>query len=44
MALPGLIRGARMQEIAYAQGRGPHPATRDTATSIGTNIDDPLQQ
>ena len=43
-ALPGLIRGARMQEIAYAQGRGPHPATRDTATSIGTNIDDPLQQ
>jgi len=43
-ALPGLIRGARMEEIAFAEGRAPHPATHDSATSIGTNIDDPLQQ
>src|SRR5258706_9863234 len=42
-ALPGLIRGARMQEFAFAQGRGPDPATRDSATGISGAEDDPLQ-
>jgi hypothetical protein len=42
-ALPGLIRGARMQEFAFAQGRGPNPATRDSATGISGAEDDPLQ-
>ena len=42
-ALPGLIRGARMQELAFAQGRGPDPATRDSATGISGAEDDPLQ-
>jgi hypothetical protein len=42
-ALPGLLRGARMQEVAFAEGRGPHPATRDSATGISGAEDDPLQ-
>ena len=42
-ALPGLIRGARMQEFAFVQGRGPDPATRDSATGISGAEDDPLQ-
>ncbi len=42
-ALPGLIRGARIQEFAFAQGRGPDPATRDSATGISGAEDDPLQ-
>jgi hypothetical protein len=42
-ALPGLMRGARMQEMAFAQGRGPNPATRDSATGISGAEEDPLQ-
>jgi hypothetical protein len=42
-ALPGLLRGARMQELAFAEGRGPNPATRDSATGISGAEDDPLQ-
>src|SRR5712691_7950219 len=42
-ALPGLLRGARMQELAFAEGRGPDPATKDSATSISGAEDDPLQ-
>jgi hypothetical protein len=42
-AHPGLLRGARMQEAAFAEGRGPHPATRDSATGISGAEDDPLQ-
>ena len=42
-ALPGLLRGARMQELAFAEGRGPDPATRDSATGISGAEDDPLQ-
>jgi hypothetical protein len=41
-ALPGLMRGARMQERAFAEGRGPDPATRDSATPINGDEDDPL--
>ena len=42
-ALPGLLRGARTEELAFAEGRGPDPATRDSATSISGAEDDPLQ-
>jgi len=41
-ALPGLLRGARMEELAFAAGRGPDPATRDHATFINGDEDDPL--
>src|SRR5499427_8663818 len=41
--LPGLMRGARMEELAYAEGRGPHPATKDNATDFVGVEDDPLQ-
>jgi hypothetical protein len=43
-ALPGLLRGARMEDLAFKQGRGPDPATRDNATSISGAEDDPLQR
>jgi hypothetical protein len=42
-ALLGLLRGARMEELAFAEGRGPDPATKDSATSISGAEDDPLQ-
>jgi hypothetical protein len=41
--LPGLMRGARAEELAYAQGRGPHPATKDNATDFVGVEEDPLQ-
>ena len=34
--LPGLLHGRRMEELAFAQGRGPDPATKDY---IGTLIE-----
>jgi hypothetical protein len=40
---PGLLRGARMEELAFAEGRGPHPATKDNATDFVGVEDDPLQ-
>jgi len=40
---PGLMRGARAEEIAYKEGRGPHPATKDNATDFVGVEDDPLQ-
>lgn len=43
-ALPGLMRGARMAEVAFAEGRGPDPATRDSGTGISGAEDDPLNQ
>src|SRR6516225_3788455 len=42
-ALPGLLRGARMEELAFAEGRGPDPATKDSATAILGDEDDPLR-
>jgi hypothetical protein len=42
-AQPGLLRGARMGEIAFAQGRGPDPATKDSATAINGFEEDPLR-
>jgi hypothetical protein len=40
--LPGLMRGARAEELAFAEGRGPHPATKDNATDFVGVEDDPL--
>jgi hypothetical protein len=40
--LPGLLHGRRMEERAFAEGRGPDPATRDNATG-GGQLPDPLQ-
>ena len=34
--LPGQLAGSRIEEQAFAEGRGPDPATRDTATGGGT--------
>jgi hypothetical protein len=42
-ALPGLLRGARMAEAAFAEGRGPDPATRDTTIGNSGVGEDPLE-
>jgi hypothetical protein len=43
--LPGLLRGRRMEEQAFAEGRGPDPATRDNIKGLeGTSLsEDPLR-
>ena len=33
-ALPGLLRGRRMEELAFAEGRGPDPATKNNTGAI----------
>jgi hypothetical protein len=33
--LPGMLAGRRNEEAAFAEGRGPDPATKDTATDFG---------
>jgi hypothetical protein len=38
---PGLLSGARIEELAFAEGRGPDPATRDNIA--GAMRADPLQ-
>ncbi len=40
---PGLMRGARAEEVAYKEGRGPHPATKDNATDFVGVEEDPLR-
>jgi hypothetical protein len=41
--LPGLLRGARMDDRAFAEGQGPDPATMDRATAfVGFPEEDPL--
>jgi hypothetical protein len=40
--LPGLLHGRRMEELAFAEGRGPHTATKD-AIKISDGDPDPLQ-
>src|SRR5437763_5167082 len=32
--LPGLLHGRRVEEAAFAEGRSPHPATKDNATDF----------
>jgi hypothetical protein len=41
--LPGLLHGRRMEEHAFAQGRGPDPATKDNMTAGSAIDDDPLR-
>jgi hypothetical protein len=43
--LPGLLHGRRAEEVAFAAGQGPHPATRDnTGALIDAEVpQDPLQ-
>jgi len=33
--LPALLIGTRAEEAAFAKGRGPNPATKDSATDFG---------
>jgi hypothetical protein len=40
--LPGLLHGRRLEELAFAEGRGPDPATRD-AIKVNDGEPDPLQ-
>jgi hypothetical protein len=42
-ALPSLMKAARVEDLAFAQGRGPNPATKDNATDFVGVEDDPLQ-
>jgi hypothetical protein len=42
-ALPSLILGARVEDRAFAEGRGPDPATRDNATDFVGVEENPLQ-
>ena len=42
-ASPGLMRGQRMAEAAFAKGEGPDPAMSDNATDFVGVEDDPLQ-
>jgi hypothetical protein len=43
--LPGLLKGRRVEDVAFAQGRGPDPASRDgTGALIDAEVpQDPLQ-
>ena len=41
--LPGLILAARVEERAFAEGRGPNPAAKDNATDFVGVEDDPFQ-
>jgi hypothetical protein len=41
--LPGLLHARRVEELAFAQGRGADPATRDNMTAGSVLDDDPLR-
>jgi hypothetical protein len=41
--LPGLILAARVEDLAFAEGRGPNPASKDNATDFVGVEQDPLQ-
>src|SRR5262245_38598874 len=40
---PGLMLASRVEELAFAEGRGPHPATKDNATDFVGVEEDPFQ-
>jgi hypothetical protein len=42
-ALPGLLQGRRIEELAFAQGRGPDPASADNMTAASVLDEDPLR-
>jgi hypothetical protein len=41
--LPGLLHGRRVEEQAFAQGRGPDPRTMDNVGGVASVAQDPLQ-
>jgi hypothetical protein len=41
--LPGLLHGRRMEEFAFAEGRGPDPATIDNVKGGFLLEEDPLR-
>ena len=46
MAFPGLLRGRAVEDLAFAEGRGPDPATTDNTANFSQTevLEDPLQQ
>jgi hypothetical protein len=42
-ALPSVLLGARMEDLAFAEGQGPDPATKDNATDFVGVEENPLQ-
>jgi hypothetical protein len=42
-SLPSLILASRLEDRAFAEGRGPNPATKDNATDFVGVEEDPLQ-
>jgi hypothetical protein len=42
LGLPGLLHGRRVEEAAFAEGRGPDPATKDSI-KVNDGAADPLQ-
>jgi hypothetical protein len=42
-ALPSLMKAARLEDLAFAEGRGANPATKDNATDFVGVEADPLQ-
>jgi hypothetical protein len=42
--LPGLLYGRRVEERAFAEGRGPDPRTKDSVGAVQSVATDPLQQ
>jgi hypothetical protein len=42
-SLPALLLGARMEDLAFLEGRGPDPATKDNATDFVGVEENPLQ-
>jgi len=44
--LPGLLHGRRVEDLAFARGRGPDPATTDNTADFASTqaLEDPLQQ
>jgi len=41
--LPGLLRGRRVEDHAFAEGRGPDPRIRDSVGGVASVLQDPLQ-
>jgi hypothetical protein len=44
--LPGLLHGRRVEDLAFAQGRGPDPAATDNTANFASTVvlEDPLEQ
>src|SRR6266436_374469 len=45
-SLPGLLHGRRVEDLAFAQGRGSDPATTDNTANFASTVvlEDPLEQ